>query len=84
MYNMMRSMNYNMMNSFSGFMFPGYWGIIFWILIAWSLIWKGLALWKSARKGQNVWFVVLLLVNTFGILEILYLYVFSKKFKPTE
>jgi len=84
MYNMMRSMNYNMMNNFSGFMFPSYWGVLFWILIAWSLVWKGLALWKSARLGKNVWFVVLLLVNTFGILEILYLYVFSKKHPPVE
>ncbi|OGN12489.1 MAG: hypothetical protein A3C71_01820 [Candidatus Yanofskybacteria bacterium RIFCSPHIGHO2_02_FULL_43_15c] len=72
------------MNNFSGFMFPSYWGVLFWILIAWSLVWKGLALWKSARLGKNVWFVVLLLVNTFGILEILYLYVFSKKHPPVE
>lgn len=51
-----------------------------WFVIAaiWSLIWKGLALWRAGRLGQKVWFVVLLVVNTVGILEILYLYVFSK------
>jgi len=48
-------------------------------VIIWSIVWKGLALWKSAREGSKVWFVVFLLVNTIGILEILYLYVFSKK-----
>jgi len=48
------------------------------ILIIWSLIWKGLALWKSARLNQPVWFVALLVVNTLGILEILYLFIFSK------
>ncbi len=48
------------------------------ILMIWSLIWKGLALWKSARAGSKIWFVVLLLVNTVGILEILYIYIFSK------
>ncbi len=58
--------------------------ILLGLLMVWSLVWKGLALWKSARKGQNVWFVVFLLVNTLGILEILYLYVFSKKQTPQE
>jgi hypothetical protein len=42
-------------------------------VIIWSVVWKGLALWKSAREGSKVWFVVLLVVNTLGILEILYL-----------
>lgn len=50
-------------------------------LLAWTLPWKGVALWKSARNGQTAWFVVLLLVNTLAILEILYIYIFSKK-KP--
>jgi methionyl-tRNA synthetase len=36
-------------------------------------------LWKSARNTDKVWFIVLLLVNTVGILEILYIYFFSKK-----
>ena len=49
------------------------------LLIAWSLVWKGMALWRAARRGAKVWFVVFLVVNTLGILEILYLYVFSKK-----
>ncbi|MGC9599639.1 MAG: DUF5652 family protein [Minisyncoccia bacterium] len=57
-------------------------GLILILLIIWSLIWKGLALWKSAREGSKVWFVVFLVVNTIGILEILYLYVFSKKRPP--
>jgi hypothetical protein len=47
-------------------------------ILIWSLIWKGLALWKAARQGQKVWYVALLIVNTVGILEILYIYVFSK------
>lgn len=52
-----------------------------WLIIIatiWSLIWKGFALWKSARIKQPVWFIVLLVVNTLGILEILYLFLFSK------
>lgn len=48
-------------------------------LTAWSLIWKGLALWKSAGQKDKIWFIVLLVVNTLGLLEILYLFVFSKR-----
>jgi len=48
-------------------------------LIVWSLIWKGLSLWKSARLGHKGWFIALLLINTAGILDILYIYVFSKR-----
>lgn len=73
-------------NSFSGSMnpalphesFAGFFVIIMiaFLLAAWSLVWKGLALWRSAKLRQTVWFVVFLIVNTFGILEILYLIVF--------
>ena len=48
------------------------------LIFIWTLVWKGFALWKSARKGSPVWFVVFLLINTVGILPILYIYVFSK------
>lgn len=49
------------------------------VLAIWTLFWKGLALWKSARLGHKKWFVVLLIVNTIGILDILYIYIFSEK-----
>jgi hypothetical protein len=42
-------------------------------LIAWSVTWKGLALWKAAKNDSKPWFVALLVINTLGILEILYL-----------
>jgi len=50
-------------------------------LIFWSIIWKGIALWKSARRSQKWWFIVLLVVNTLGILEIIYIFLVAKK-KP--
>lgn len=46
--------------------------------ILWSVVWKGLALWKSAGKRQLVWFVVILLFNTVGILEIAYIFFLNK------
>lgn len=48
-------------------------------LIVWCLIWKGLALWRAGRLGQKCWFIVILILNTVGLLEILYLFIFSKK-----
>ncbi len=53
-------------------------------LFAWSIVWKGLALWKAAHKEQKYWFGAFLVVNTLGILEILYLYVFSMEHKPKQ
>ena len=49
------------------------------ILMLWSLVWKGIALWKASQNNTKVWFIVLLIVNTIGILELLYIFVFSKK-----
>jgi len=57
-------------------------GPLFALVAVWSIIWKGLALWKAARLGSKGWFVALLIINTAGILEILYLYVFTRKSKP--
>ena len=52
--------------------------IAIFILLVWALVWKGLAMWKAARLNQPVWFIALLIINTFGVLEILYIFVFSK------
>lgn len=51
-----------------------------WVLVAlvWNMFWKGLALWHSSQRDQGIWFIVLLIVNSFGILEIIYLFVFAK------
>lgn len=55
-----------------------------WILIIifiWELIWKGIALWKSAKNGNKIWFVAILIVNTVGLFPIFYLLFFSKSKK---
>ncbi len=53
-----------------------YWVIV--VVLLWILPWKGYALWKAARKGETKWFVALLVINTFAILDILYIFIFSK------
>lgn len=47
------------------------------IILAVVLILKGLALYRAARNESIVWFWVILVVNTLGILPLLYL-IFSK------
>lgn len=76
----------NMMNNwgnwgmpFSAGVFFGFGSLIMLALIVWVLYWKGIALWKAARAGEKYWFIAILIINTLGILEILYIYVFSKK-----
>ncbi len=46
--------------------------------LIWVLYWKAMSLWHAVKNGEKAWFVALLIINTFGILEILYLYFFSK------
>ena len=50
------------------------------ILISiWTLPWKGVALWKAAHLKQKGWFVALLIINTLALLDILYIFVLSKR-----
>jgi hypothetical protein len=48
------------------------------LAFAWSLLWKGLALWRAARRGDTWWFIAFLVINTFGILEIIYIFGVTK------
>lgn len=53
--------------------------IILAVIAIWDGIWKLLAMWKAAAKKKSVlWFVILAIFNTAGILPILYIYIFSK------
>jgi len=52
--------------------------LLFAALLVWSLAWKGVALWKAAANKQRNWFIVMLILNTLGILEIIYIFYFSK------
>ena len=50
------------------------------VIAAWTLIWNGLGLWQAAKNKQKVWFIVILVLNTIGLLPIIYLI----WFKPRE
>ena len=51
------------------------------LIIIWTLPWKGWSLWIAARKNDKKWFIVLLILNTLGIIDALYIFIFSKKKK---
>src|SRR3989344_3068703 len=54
-------------------------------LVIWTIYWKYHALWHAAKNNEKGWFLALLVINTLGILEILYLYHFStQKMKHDE
>ncbi|MCX6752046.1 MAG: DUF5652 family protein [Candidatus Nomurabacteria bacterium] len=50
------------------------------ILVAiWTLFWKGYALWTASKNDHKKWFIAILIFNTVGILEIIYIFKFAKK-----
>lgn len=54
--------------------------LIFALVLLWILPWKGVALWKAARLSHKKWFLALLIINTLGILEIVYIYFIARKY----
>lgn len=51
------------------------------LAIVWTLVWKGIALWKAAGLRQKYWFIAMFIINTLGILEIIYIFFIAKKYK---
>ena len=54
---------------------------LFILLIVWTAIWKGIALWRAGRNKHLVWFVFMFVLNTAGILPLIYVLFFSNKKK---
>ena len=52
--------------------------LIFVVTAVWATVWKGFALWFAARNHQQKWFIALLIINTLGLLEIIYLVWFRR------
>lgn len=53
-----------------------------WILVLsliWVLPWKGYALWIAAENKSRLWFIALLVLNTFAILDIIFIFYVAKK-----
>lgn len=43
------------------------------VLALWESVWKVIAMWKSARNNHLAWFICIALINTVGILPIIYI-----------
>ena len=60
----------------------------FWVAILllalWEMVWKGIALWRAGRNNHLVWYICILVINTVGILPIIYILFFSKGKKQTK
>lgn len=56
--------------------------IIVGFVLLWSLYWKGRALWMAAQRTDKVWFVVLLILNSAGILDLIYVCFLAKPGDP--
>jgi len=57
---------------------------VLYILVTWSIFWKGLALWRAARLKQAGWYMALLVINTVGLLEIIYLIVTNQRYRESN
>jgi hypothetical protein len=54
------------------------------LLATWEFVWKGIALWKAAKNDSRNWFIFILILNTVGILPIVYIFFFANKKKKTH
>lgn len=52
---------------------------LFGLFALWSVVWKGLALWRASKENSRNWFIALLILSTGGVLEIAYLFFFAKE-----
>ena len=48
------------------------------MLAIWTLAWKGASLWHAAKDDSKPWFIALLLSNTAGLLDALYIFRVSR------
>jgi hypothetical protein len=49
------------------------------IIIIWSLLWKCYSVWLAAKNNDKKWFVALVILNTAGILDMIYVFGVAKK-----
>lgn len=47
--------------------------------MAWTMPWKGVALWRAAGNRHLWWFIAIFILNTLAILEIIYIFAFSRR-----
>jgi predicted Co/Zn/Cd cation transporter (cation efflux family) len=51
------------------------------VLAIWDIVWKLIGLWKAGRNNELGWFIAIALINSIGILPIIYILIQRKKNK---
>ncbi len=51
------------------------------VIFIWTLPWKAYAIWLAVKNRNKKWFIALLILNTLGILEIIYIFKIAGKTK---
>lgn len=64
--------------------FPQWLFILLMTVAIWESVWKAMALYRAGNLRQPAWFIVLFVVNTAGILPIMYYFYFSKKYDTVQ
>lgn len=49
------------------------------VLVVWELIWKAIALYKAWKKGDKLRFVLIFILNTCGLLPMIYIFLWDRK-----
>ena len=58
---------------------PIWFFVIISFLVLWEMVWKIIAMWKSARNNHLAWFICIVIFNTAGILPIVYILMHKNK-----
>ncbi len=53
------------------------------LIVLWTIPWKAVALWRAVKNNHKKWFIFLLILNTAAVLEIIYIFFFSKNKQTT-
>ncbi len=49
------------------------------VLVVWSIIWKIYAAWIACKNNHKKWFVAIIILNTVGIFELVYIFKVARK-----
>jgi hypothetical protein len=53
------------------------------VLAVWDGVWKMIGMWKAAQNKHLAWFIIIALINSIGIIPILYIQVSKKRYEST-
>ncbi len=49
------------------------------LMVVWTILWKCYSVWVASKNNDKKWFIALVIFNTAGILDIIYIFGVAKK-----